>query len=570
MGFNKVHRVLQEIFPHVAEIDARLLRAVAVEHRKDANVAVEAVLTEVIPFLSERTMATNSSNESEIAVNSSEVDITDADTTVRSDEGLLADSICMDEALKGSSFYDANESHDQVCADDGNDELVLSQKCDESCDKGALDMSSRVTSIALIHDNGTSEHHHNFHQKHVVTESESSPIVEPGLSSLVSSTTLESCDFDMVVQGESHHHVHGNLLEVDSSMVQLAESPEQECVQNVPESGLQLVAMPDMVTADVEQPEGPEPSNTFNAASKKDICTCEMVDLDGDLNDMITRSARICSTDLLEDIIEEARGSKKTLFSAMQSVISLMRELELQEKAVEEAAEAGLDILVGVEDLKQKLQHEKEANDMRAGEVYGERAILATEVRELQSRVLSLSDERDKSLAILAEMRQTVEVRLAEAEKLRKEAEQERLEKVESAWKAFAEQELIMEKVVQESKLLKQEAEKNCKLREFLMDRGCVVDMLQGEMKLLKEKFDKLVPLGKSLSSAQASCILASSGSSLKNMAPDQVPEQDDETETENKTSPTPLIHEKLVYGEETARDDHKALVEDGWEFFDN
>lgn len=40
----------------------------------------------------------------------------------------------------------------------------------------------------------------------------------------------------------------------------------------------------------------------------------------------------------------------------------------------------------------------------RAGEVYGEKAILATELRELQSRVLSLSDERDKSLAVLDEV----------------------------------------------------------------------------------------------------------------------------------------------------------------------
>lgn len=39
-----------------------------------------------------------------------------------------------------------------------------------------------------------------------------------------------------------------------------------------------------------------------------------------------------------------------------------------------------------------------------AGEVYGEKAILATEVRELQSRLLSLSEERDKSLAILDEV----------------------------------------------------------------------------------------------------------------------------------------------------------------------
>ena len=56
-----------------------------------------------------------------------------------------------------------------------------------------------------------------------------------------------------------------------------------------------------------------------------------------------------------------------------------------------------------------------------------------------------------------------------------------------------------MAKVVQESKILQKEAEENAKLWEFLMDRGCVVDTLQGEIsvirqdvRLLKEKFDKM------------------------------------------------------------------------------
>jgi hypothetical protein len=39
-----------------------------------------------------------------------------------------------------------------------------------------------------------------------------------------------------------------------------------------------------------------------------------------------------------------------------------------------------------------------------AGEIYGEKAILATELKELQSRLSSLSDERDNSLAILDEV----------------------------------------------------------------------------------------------------------------------------------------------------------------------
>ncbi|TQE12477.1 hypothetical protein C1H46_001868 [Malus baccata] len=96
--------------------------------------------------------------------------------------------------------------------------------------------------------------------------------------------------------------------------------------------------------------------------------------------------------------------------AAMESVINMMREVEVQEKAVdivqEEAYRGGLDIMVKVEELKQMLAHAKDANDMVVFceiEVFGEKAILATEARELQSRLLNLSDERDKSLEILNE-----------------------------------------------------------------------------------------------------------------------------------------------------------------------
>lgn len=59
---------------------------------------------------------------------------------------------------------------------------------------------------------------------------------------------------------------------------------------------------------------------------------------------------------------------QKTLFLAMESVMGMMREVELQEKAAErakeEASKGGLDILVKVEELKQMSAHAKEANDM--------------------------------------------------------------------------------------------------------------------------------------------------------------------------------------------------------------
>jgi hypothetical protein len=61
-------------------------------------------------------------------------------------------------------------------------------------------------------------------------------------------------------------------------------------------------------------------------------------------------------------------------------------------------------------------------------------------------------------------MRQSLESRLAAAEMLRKAAELEKLEKEESARAALLEQEAMMEKVVQESRRLQQEAEENSKV----------------------------------------------------------------------------------------------------------
>lgn len=72
-------------------------------------------------------------------------------------------------------------------------------------------------------------------------------------------------------------------------------------------------------------------------------------------------------------------------------------------------------------------------------------------------------------------MHQILEVRLATAEELRRAAEQERLEKEESVRNALAEQEAIMEKVIQESKMLEQEAEENSKVATFSTHHGSLL-----------------------------------------------------------------------------------------------
>ncbi|GAY40729.1 hypothetical protein CUMW_054240 [Citrus unshiu] len=393
-------------------------------------------------------------------------------------------------------------------------------------------------------------------------------------------------------------------LEVENSVAQLVPSSVQEHTSNVPESGFQLEvgsSLPSSVqqhTSDVSESGfhlevgsssttdsgKPDANGSSDLMSKQENSVngkCNIED-DSTITTIVTRSGQICRIDLLEEMIEDAKNNKKNLFKAMESVMNMMREVEIQERAAKEAKAAavrgGLDIFVKMDELKQMLAHAKEANDMHAGEIYGERAILATEARELQNRLLSLSEERDKSLAVLDEMRETLEARLAAAEDMRKEAEEEKFEKEESARASLAEQEVIMEKVVQESKLLQQQAEENSKLREFLMDRGRVVDSLQGEIsvicqdvRLLKEKFDERVPLSKSVSSSQTTCILASSGSSLKSVA-SLVAEQDLTSETLEKMSPAPAVDVESLKsrGDEKNGDFWRQLSDDGWDLFEN
>lgn len=68
-------------------------------------------------------------------------------------------------------------------------------------------------------------------------------------------------------------------------------------------------------------------------------------------------------------------------------------------------------------------------------------------------------------------MRQSLEVRLEEAEREIKAAEQERIDKEEYAHKSLAYENSIMEKVVQESKILEQEAEKNSEVLIYCLTK---------------------------------------------------------------------------------------------------
>lgn len=337
----------------------------------------------------------------------------------------------------------------------------------------------------------------------------------------------------------------------------------------------------DPIIPDLDTPEMYETNISVSCVTDNVNLESTSSDIVSDLEDgsssatVATQSGEMSRIEVLEEAINEAKDNKRTLFSSMESVINMMKKAEdletAADEAKEEAVKGGVDILAQVEELRKMLLHAKEANDMHAGEVYGEKAVLATEARELQARLMNLFDERNQSLAVLDEMRQVLEARLAAAEEIIKAAAQDGLHIEESARKVLLEQEFIMEKVVEESKRLQSEAEQNAKLREFLMDRGQIVDVLQGEMavicldiKSLKENFDERAPLSKSLSSSQTSCLMALSGSSGKSQAPNFILEQVEPMETTKPMSTTAAdnLSEKSTY---ESSEDRKHVVDNDW-----
>ncbi|KZV32407.1 hypothetical protein F511_03690 [Dorcoceras hygrometricum] len=566
MGFNEVYNSLQELFP---EIDSRVIRAVAIEHNKDPDAAVEAVLEEIIPFFSETLRPTKSLTASSSLDQSPKEFV----ATVQSVDGLPVNAIISAEetyANNGNGGHQsdyANDENDVAFHDtyngqhDGEGELSISGKFGENSIKISGDMFPHGRQPAMLME----ETRVNILQCEASVHPERTETVSAG-----------KCPEDGIKtsSGATSSPTRLSCPDGNNSVGIIFSEAVPNFTMSHSESTVQVAVLPNMNGSNSETR---FPSDT---ASGMEISSENvLIEDESTVNDSVSQSSQIHFMGVLDEVIAEAMNNKRTLFPALESVIRLTRDVELKEHAAElaqeEAAKGGVDVLDKVEELKKILNHAKNANDMHAGEVYGEKSILATELRELQSRVLYLADERDKSLAVLDEMYQTSKMRLAAAEDEISNAEQEKLRKEVSAREALSRQESLMERVVQEANILKQHAEENAKLREFLVDRGCVVDTLQGEIavisqdvKLLKEKIDGRILLANSCSFPQTSCIIASSTSPLKGLIPDQVesvPIQGDPIESQQLMDP-----DKRTSVDEMARYDREALVAEGWDFLTN
>lgn len=612
MGFNSVYKVLQEVFP---QVDSRILRAVAIENSKDADVAVGVVLSEVMPSLSVKSgKVATSPNQGPSLPNGpnpyGDVEVSNtADGTYSTavnygvSEEVIPPQQVPSRKPGESIFSEFDIPYANFIASGPNN---VTDEVQVIVD--AVDEFGENISLPGRHQVSSSEESPIFPRRSYMMVKLGNQLLNDtdGFTNSLSLHEEEQSSLDELVR--KNHRSVTPVPDVDPADFQII-SP------NNSEGNSQHLTEPIPPVTQVEEPEADVPSLT---ASGGDICSSEMADCQnvdmvnivsdisvkdlekqepsgvnslfasdmGDFEDetsmkaiATSRSGQMYSAELLEGIIENEKSEKIALRSAKDSLLSFISEVEMKEKSVEkareEAAHGGLDTLARVEDLKKILQRAKEANDMHAGEVYGEKAILSTEMRELQSRLHSLSDERVKALAILDEIHQALEVRLILAEAEIKEAELEKLEKEESALKYLAHEESRMQEVVEESKILEQQAEENSKLRELLIDRGRLVDILQGEIsvicqdvKSMKTKFDQGVPLSKSLSSSQTTSVSTFSSSSVLGASFEKLPGTEVVASPKNGKAALTLTDDELLYGNKIPGTGME-LVDDGWELFD-
>lgn len=256
----------------------------------------------------------------------------------------------------------------------------------------------------------------------------------------------------------------------------------------------------------------PVKDNANDDDNKLLSCFSVTVKRDCPMQESLLESSRyLIATEDLDKLVLEARCRKDNMRKDMEDICLLRQKAEQEElvaqRAKAEASHGGEDILLKVGDLQQQILHERAEYDMRAAEVYGEKSILSMEARELRSRLLETQAEQARALSMLNSVRCTLAERLEKASQGKQFADEEAKLREESAKELLAREEESARTLRENFKALETEAETCQKLREFLIERGNIVDSLQGEMAVLcedilnfKKQVDEGIPLSASRS----------------------------------------------------------------------
>lgn len=199
--------------------------------------------------------------------------------------------------------------------------------------------------------------------------------------------------------------------------------------------------------------------------------------------DISTQSYHITE---LNKNISDITKSKELLSSLYESTTMKMKEVQLQEEksrqANQNADKAHQKFISMVEHFNQLIKKSKESNDKQAQVMRKEKCSLVALAQDLQSQLSKLSAQRDEALTTVQQIKFELDARLATSLEEEVTAVENIFQEEKLALQVRKEKEATMGSIMEESRKLEKEAEENILLRRILLDRGRIIDILQGEI----------------------------------------------------------------------------------------
>eukprot|EP00850_Spirogloea_muscicola_P023818 SM000391S15183 [mRNA] locus=s391:52646:56666:+ [translate_table: standard] len=193
----------------------------------------------------------------------------------------------------------------------------------------------------------------------------------------------------------------------------------------------------------------------------------------------------------LADLIEETTSMKNDLRVHMLATQDLCSAAQASEEAAriahDEADKAGSTIRAQADEMLEVFPSASKELDTLTAHVAGEHAVLEAAASGLRARVGDIQRQGDATLQYLMEVKAGLTERVEDAARRQLEAQELQARREEDAHKQLAAVRMDMREVNEKLRLLKEQAQSNAEIREFLAKQSTAVDLLQREMTTVLE-----------------------------------------------------------------------------------
>ncbi|XP_078148438.1 uncharacterized protein LOC144543851 isoform X3 [Carex rostrata] len=444
MAFKTVFYALQDVFP---QVDLRILKAVASKYSSDINSAVEFVLSDVLPVVSE-----SKPTETYYPLPPKFDDVDQTYPTFET-EGKGSSSVNQMGFLPYPTIENYNPFLEDVPSSSYVAQLSSLSSSESSLSSTASSMKQSMEKSTYAESSNSQYGSNLYPHENTFNVSVNSANYD-ATKDLIQLEDYSELPYQPLnnYAALNSDSMTNSTTDIDPNVMDyaMADTGYKSC--SMYENEEPKSEKKDEVSAKVSEEKVPLLlKETFEESVTSDVPIIPDEETHSEGEAKVSKSKS--EFEAIDELIDHVTKSKEILSSAMQATISKIKEVELQQENAklsrEEAAKADEKLIEMVEGLDNMIKTAKETND-------------------------EINDTLDAQLVIAREENAGAQKVIAEKE--------------EKYLKIRAEKESTLEEMKKESLVLKNEAEENSMLRELLLECGRKVDVLQGEISTIKEE----------------------------------------------------------------------------------